>query len=49
MGCGDECPFIRAKDRQDWQIPDPKELPPNEFRAVRDMIAGKVRALLATL
>jgi protein-tyrosine-phosphatase len=49
MGCGDECPFIRAKDRQDWQIPDPKELPPNEFRAVRDMIAGKVRALLGTL
>lgn len=24
MGCGDECPFVRAKRREDWQIPDPK-------------------------
>jgi protein-tyrosine-phosphatase len=46
MGCGDECPFIRAKDRQDWQIPDPKELPMEEFRAVRDLIESKVKALL---
>src|ERR1700689_5507546 len=25
MGCGDECPFIQAKRREDWKIPDPKE------------------------
>jgi protein-tyrosine-phosphatase len=49
MGCGDECPFIRAKDRQDWQIPDPKALPPNEFRAVRDLIEAKVKALLQSI
>jgi protein-tyrosine-phosphatase len=46
MGCGDECPFIQAKDRQDWQISDPKGLPPDEFRAVRDLIERKVKALL---
>jgi protein-tyrosine-phosphatase len=49
MGCGDECPFIRAKDRQDWQIPDPKAMPPEEFRAVRDLIEAKVKALLEEL
>jgi protein-tyrosine-phosphatase len=49
MGCGDECPFIRAKQREDWQIPDPKELPPGRFREVRDMIEGKVKDLLGRL
>ena len=49
MGCGDECPFIRAKERQDWSIPDPKNLPPEQFRAVRDMIEEKVKGLLAAL
>ena len=47
MGCGDECPFLRAKAREDWGIPDPKHLAPEEFRVVRDLIAGKVRELLA--
>ena len=28
MGCGDECPLVHAKRREEWQIPDPKELPP---------------------
>jgi protein-tyrosine-phosphatase len=49
MGCGDECPFIRAKEREDWQIPDPKELPPERFREVRDVIEEKVKELLARL
>jgi protein-tyrosine-phosphatase len=49
MGCGDECPFIRAKRRIDWQVPDPKDLPPERFREVRDMIEGKVKELLLTL
>ena len=46
MGCGDECPFVRATRRQDWDIPDPKELPPEEFRAVRDLIEAKVKAAI---
>ena len=49
MGCGDACPFVRAKRRVDWQIPDPRDLPPAEFRAVRDRIEREVRALLASL
>jgi arsenate reductase (thioredoxin) len=49
MGCGDECPLLRAKERKDWGIPDPKHLPPAEFAQVRDLIASKVRDLLARL
>jgi protein-tyrosine-phosphatase len=32
MGCGDECPFVRARLREDWGIPDPKHLDADEFR-----------------
>lgn len=46
MGCGDECPFVRAKRREDWQIPDPKHLEPEEFRKVRDLIEQKVKEML---
>ena len=46
MGCGDECPLLRAKQREDWNIPDPKELPRSEFRAVRDLIENKVKEIL---
>lgn len=46
MGCGDECPLVVAKKRVDWQIPDPKEMPPDEFREVRDLIEVKVKKLL---
>ena len=49
MGCGDECPFIRAKRREDWAIPDPKGLPPEDFRRVRELIEAKVKELLAGL
>jgi protein-tyrosine-phosphatase len=49
MGCGDACPMVRARRREDWNIPDPREMPPQEFRAVRDQIEEKVKALLAGL
>ena len=49
MGCWDECPLVITKRREDWQIPDPKELPPDQFNEVRDLIERKVRELLATL
>jgi protein-tyrosine-phosphatase len=48
MGCGDECPFIEAEVREDWQIPDPKNMPPAEFRAVRDEIERRVRQMLTS-
>jgi protein-tyrosine-phosphatase len=49
MGCGDECPMLRARLREDWGIPDPKHLDADEFRKTRDLIAAKVQALLQRL
>jgi len=49
MGCGDACPDVRARVREDWSIPDPKDLPPQEFRGVRDLIEASVKALLSRL
>ena len=49
MGCGDECPLVLATRREDWQIPDPRDMTPEQFREVRDLIDTKVRALLAGL
>ncbi len=49
MGCGDACPFVEAKRREDWQIPDPKHMDPAEFREVRELISQKVKALLQEL
>jgi arsenate reductase len=34
MGCGDACPWMPAKSFTDWQIPDPKLLEGNAFRAI---------------
>ena len=42
MGCGDDCPYVRAVRREDWQIPDPKNLPPDEFREIRRQIEQKI-------
>ena len=49
MGCGDECPWIAATHREDWGIADPKNMPPEEFRRVRDEIRQRVKALIASL
>jgi protein-tyrosine-phosphatase len=49
MGCGDECPMVLARRRLEWQIPDPRDLPPERFREVRELIEAKVKELIATL
>ena len=49
MGCGDACPLVAAKRREDWAIPDPKAMSADQFNEVRDMIERKVKALLAAL
>lgn len=49
MGCGDACPLVLAERREEWQIPDPKEMPPEQYREVRGLIESKVKALLASL
>ena len=47
MGCGDAYPFVRAKQREDWNIPDPTDMSPDEFLQVRDSIETKVREMLS--
>jgi hypothetical protein len=46
MGCGDACPLVRARHREAWNIPDPKEMPPAQYRQIRDLIEAKVKELL---
>ena len=46
MGCGDNCPVVRAKARQEWDIPDPKKMNKKDFAAVRDLIRTKVQDLI---
>ncbi|MFZ1530252.1 MAG: arsenate reductase ArsC [Ferruginibacter sp.] len=46
MGCGDACPWMPAKEHIDWQIPDPRNMDPEQFNEVRDLIRKKVAALL---
>ena len=49
MGCGDNCPWIPARIRQDWALPDPRDMDDAGYRAVRDEIGARVRALLGSL
>ena len=49
MGCGDECPFIPGKRYVDWDLPDPKGLPLEQVRAIRDDIAARIDALVDEL
>ena len=49
MGCavdGDACPTILLKEVEDWGLPDPKDEPPDQVRAIRDTITGRVDRLL---
>lgn len=49
MGCGDACPTVRAKQRLDWDIPDPKAMDTERFAEVRDLIAAEVSRLIEVL
>ena len=49
MGCGGECPYIPGKRYLDWDLPDPKGLPLDEVRVIRDAIASRVGRLLGEL
>ena len=46
MGCGDACPHVRTSYRLDWNVPDPTDLPGEEFRAIRDDLERRVVDLL---
>ena len=49
MGCGDACPWVPAKHRLEWDIPDPRNMNESEFLEVRDLIESKVKDLLQIL
>ena len=49
MGCGDDCPWVPAKRREDWGLPDPKHMDDDGYRAVRDEISARVKRLLAAV
>ena len=46
MGCGDKCPYVPGLRRDDWPLRDPKGLPLEEVRNIRDEIKTRVQALL---
>ena len=46
MGCGDECPWVAAVNREDWALPDPKNMSPEDMAAVRDEIERRVIDLI---
>src|SRR5262249_36020637 len=43
--CDDACPVVPGKRYVSWQLPDPKGLPIEEVRAIRDDIARRVDQL----
>ena len=49
MGCGDACPVIPGKRYIDWELPDPKDLPIEEVREIRDDIKQRVEHLVESL
>jgi arsenate reductase len=49
MGCGDECPYVPGRRYLDWDLPDPRGLPLEEVRRVRDEISRRTRDLAADL
>ncbi len=46
MGCGDKCPYVPGLRRDDWPLRDPKGLPMEEVRKIRDDIRVRVLELL---
>lgn len=49
MGCGDACPFVPTQRKLDWDLPDPKNLPVDDFRRVRDEIESRVRHFIESV
>jgi len=46
MGCGDKCPYVPGLRRDDWPLPDPKGLPLQEVRFIRDEVRLRVSNLI---
>jgi protein-tyrosine-phosphatase len=48
MGCGDKCPYVPGLRRDDWPLRDPKGLPVEEVRTIRDEVRARVESLIAS-
>ena len=48
MGCGDECPVVPGLERADWPLPDPRDRPLAEVRAIRDDVRSRVLRLVTS-
>ncbi len=46
MGCGDKCPYVPGLRRDDWPLRDPKGLPAEEVRTIRDEVKQRVQSLI---
>jgi len=46
MGCGDKCPYVPGLRRDDWPLRDPKGLPVEEVRTIRDEVKDRVQNLI---
>jgi protein-tyrosine-phosphatase len=46
MGCGDKCPYIPGLRRDDWPLRDPKDLPTEDVRDIRDEVKLRVGQLI---
>lgn len=46
MGCGDKCPYVPGLRRDDWPLRDPKGLPEEEVRVIRDDVRTRVQRLI---
>jgi protein-tyrosine-phosphatase len=46
MGCGDNCPYVPGLRRDDWPLRDPKGLPADEVREIRDDVKHRVQQLI---
>jgi arsenate reductase len=49
MGCGDACPIYPGKRYEDWELDDPAGKSVDEVRRIRDDLAVRVQALVATI
>jgi arsenate reductase len=49
MGCGDECPVIPGRRYIDWELTDPKGLPVDDVRRIRDDIKVRIASLVEEL
>jgi arsenate reductase len=49
MGCGDACPYVPGKPYVDWDLRDPRGLPLDDVRVIRDDIHARIEQLVVEL